>query len=275
MTHLALLFNECLGVKMRPVSLIFVFAAFAATACENAPCSEPQKLEELHERFDERSSEWIDEAAPYPLQLEKVAEKRATLRPFREKLVRGREADTSKMIDAFVKPTPDVATIHALVNQAQKSSMTYGWKLFELAFDLQPLFTTEQRQLISDGMSEPPDPFSTPFLARRAIDYTMFKIDADDEQKSAVAKSLSSTESKINVMLKAQHKTKMALLANWTQRNPDLPTAKAIVQKSSDDVTGFVHGLIDETTTLAQRFRPQQREFVNDRLVRMKTCPTK
>lgn len=260
---------------MRPVSLIVVLAAFAATACENAPCSEPQKLAELHERFDERSGEWIAEADPYPLQLEKVAEKRATLRPFREKLVRGREADTAKMIDAFVLPTPDVATIHALVNQAQKSSMTYGWKLFELAFDLQPLFTTEQRQQISDSMSEPPDPFSTPFLARRAIDYTMFKIDADDEQKSAVEKSLSKTEAKINVLLKAQHKTKMSLLANWTQRTPDLPSAKTTVQKSSDAVTGFVHGLIDESTTLAQKFRPEQREFVNDRLVRMKTCPAK
>lgn len=260
---------------MRPVSLIFVLASFAITACENAPCSEPQKLAELHERFDERSGEWIGEADPYPLQLQKVAEKRAMLRPYREKLVRGREADTAKMIDAFVKPTPDVTTIHGLVNQAQKSSMTYGWRLFELAFDLQPLFTTEQRQQISDGMSEPPDPFSIPFLARRAIDYTMFKIDADDSQKSAVEKSLSSTESKINVLLKAQHKTKMSLLANWTQRTPDLPGAKTTVQKSSDAVTGFVHGLIDESATLAQRFRPEQREFVNDRLVRMKTCPAK
>ena len=153
---------------MREVVVLVLFAAFVVSGCENAPCSEPQKLDELHQRFDERSAEWIDEADPYPLQLEKVAEKRAALRPFREKLVRGREADTAKMIDAFVKPTPDVPTIHALVNQAQKASMAYGWKLFDLAFDLQPLFTTEQRQQISDGMAEPPDPFSTPFLARRA-----------------------------------------------------------------------------------------------------------
>lgn len=264
-----------LGVDMRVFKILLFFAALVVSACENAPCSEPAKLAELHEKFDERSTEWIEEADPYPLQLEKVAEKRAKLRPCREKLVRGREAETAKMIDAFVKTTPDVATIHALVNQAQKASMTYGWKLFDMAFDLQPLFTTEQRQQISNGMAEPPDPFSTPFLARRAIDYTMFKIDADDAQKSAVEKSLTSTESKINVMLKAQYKTKMSLLANWTKKDPNLATAKTTVQQSSDDVTGFVHGLIDETAVLAQKFRPEQRAFVNDRLVRMKTCPVK
>ena len=253
--------------------VLMCLLAVGAVACEDNPCREPQKLDEVNERFNERSQEWIAEADPYPLQIEKVAEKRAALIPYRAKLIRGRDADTAKMIDAFV--AGDVPAVHGLVNDAQKASMTYGWKLFDLGFDLHDLFTTEQRGKIAKAMSEPPDPFSTPFLANRAIDYVMFKIDADEAQKSAVQASLKRTEKQINVMLKEQHKTKVKLLDTWTAKTPDLPVARKIVQKSSDDVTAFVHGLVDESATLAQQFRPEQKTFVFDRLNRMKTCPAK
>lgn len=256
--------------------LLFVLLfAMMALGCENEPCREPVKLSELNERFRERSDEWIDEADPYPLQLEKVAEKRATLEPLRAKLVREREAHTNEMIDAFIRTPQDVARIHTLINAAQKSSMEYGWKLFDLAFDLHSLFTTEQRTKITDAMSEPPKPFSTPFLARRAIDYVMFKIDADDAQKSAVETSISQTEKKINVMIKAQQKTKLTLLGEWTSKAPRIDLARTTVQKSSDDVTNFVHDLIDESARLSQLFKPEQKAFVFDRLERMKTCSTK
>lgn len=247
--------------------------ALASTACEDNPCTEPRKIDELHARFDERSNEWLEDAEPYPLQLEKFAEKRAQLRPLREKLVRERETHTNQMIDAFIKDQPDVPTIHTLVKAAQKSSMTYGWKLFDLAFELHPLFTTPQRQKIVDALSEPPEKFSTPFLARRAIDYVMFKIDADDAQKKAVDDAVSRTENKINVLILEQEEHKKTILGQWTAKDPDLSNARKAVQTSSDEVTQFVHQLVDQAARLATRFRPEQRTFVNDRLTRMKTCP--
>lgn len=259
----------------RILPLLVAAIALANTACEDNPCTEPKKIDELHARFDERSNEWLEDAEPYPLQIEKFAEKRAVLRPFREKLVREREAHTNQMIDAFIRDQPDVKTLHTLVKAAQKSSMTYGWKLFDLAFDLHPLFTTPQRQKIVDALSEPPEKFSTPFLASRAIDYVMFKIDADDTQKSAVATAISQTETKINALIVDQEKIKKTILTEWTNKEPELGVARKAVQSSSDDVTRFVHGLIDESVTLATKFRPEQRVFVNDRLTRMKTCPTR
>lgn len=257
------------------LGLTVALCVAASLGCEDDDCREPTDVSQLHAKFAERSDTWVQDADPYPLQREKIGVTRSVLKPFRERLVREREQHTNAMIDAFVGAQPDAPRIHALVDAAQKSSMVYGWKLFDLAFGLQKLFTTAQRERIAAAMLEPPEPFETPFLAKRAIDYVMFKVDADDAQKAAVDGAVQKTEVKINVMLKKQHGVKTDILKHWVEREADQTATRQLVQSSSDDVTRFVHDLVDQSVSLASKFRPDQRAFVDDRLTRMKTCPAK
>ena len=136
------------------------------------------------------------------------------------------------------------------------------------------MFTTEKREKIVEAMREPAEPFNFPFLARRAIDYVMFKIDATSAQKEKVWGTVTTTETRVDKLIKEQRTISDRILFEWTVHRPDTNKVRKDVNLASDSVVRAVLVVLDDAVALSKEFRPEQREFVNDRLVRMKTCPT-
>lgn len=252
--------------------LLIVVTMVALTGCESGECREPQDLEESGKRFDTRVNGWLDAAGAYDLQRETVHAERQTLKKTRVKVVREREKLSSQMIDELISPQPDTTKLKGFVYQIQKVSMTHGWKLFDVAFRIHKIFTTEQRQKIVDAMREPQEPFSTPFLARRAIDYVLFKIDADKDQKAAVNAMIVTTEKRVNQMLTEQRTLSDRILAQWVVHKPEIENVRQDVNSSSDGIVKFALVMIDDALVLRTTFRPEQQTFVNDRMRRMKVC---
>lgn len=254
--------------------LILVGVLALLQGCESGECREPRNFEESSKRFQERIDGWLDAADAYELQRENVAKERATLIPERKKLVRFREAMTSRMVDALVVENPDPNVLRELVLETQRVNMIYAWKLFDVSFEIQRMFTTEQREKIVEAMREPAEPFTFPFLARRAIDYVLFKIDATDAQKSSVWDTVKRTEKRVDKLIKEQRTISDRILAEWTKHKPDKDLVRKDVNLASDSVVRVALVVLDDAVALSKEFRPEQREFVNDRLIRMKTCPT-
>lgn len=261
------------NVWEKTVRLMVVLVSLVAlSGCESGECREPQNLEESSKRFDARITGWLDAAEAYDLQRETVAAERKSLKKTRTKVVRDREKLSSHMIDELISPAPSTPKLREYVYQIQKVSMTHGWQLFDVAFRIHRIFTTEQRQKIVDAMREPHEPFSTPFLARRAIDYVLFKIDADKDQKAAVQAMIGTTEKRVNAMMTEQRTLSDRILGQWVAHKPEIEEVRKDVNRSSDGIVKFALVMIDDALVLRTKFRPEQQTFVNDRVRRMKVC---
>lgn len=244
-------------------------------ACESGECREPRDFNERSKKFDERIHGWLDAADAYEMQRENVFKERESLKPERKKLVKFREATSSKIIDELILPDPKVPVVFAHIDDLQRVNMVYAWKLMDVTMNIHRMFTTEQRQKIKDAMHEPFEPFETPFLARRAIDYVLLKIDADAPQKKKVWQMVETTESRANIMLKAQHSNTGAILTEWVKHKPEVSEIKGRVNKASDSIVDFAKVTTKDAISLSKEFKPEQRAFINDRMRRMKVCPTK
>jgi len=242
--------------------------------CESGNCRKPQDFEESSKRFEKRIESWLDAADAYEMQRENVALKRAVLLPERKKLVTFRESMTSRMVDALIVPIPDSKVLRDLVLETQRVNMVYAWKLFDVSFEIHRMFTTEQREKLVNAMKQPAETFKFPFLARRAIDYVLFKIDATAAQKTNVWSTVRTTEKRVDKLIIEQRTISDRILAEWTKHQPNKDQVRKDVNLASDSVVRVAVVVLDDAVALSKEFRPEQREFVNDRLVRMKTCPT-